>query len=273
MSVKRPSDIPGSRLVAAILALLCAGTGATQGRQLTVQDYARAERFMPYNTERLVDHDVQRVHWLDERRFWYVDHDSGGDHYLAMTVPRGRAVLLFDQQELAAALGKAIGKSVDDVPAGIAEWAKHKANIGPWNQSPAHTNDLVESGEIWLAFGFGGIAAGAIANGKKIAYTTPSEGATQVADVVHAIKGFNDKTAALTQRALGLFLDDVAQLTFTRNVFTSPISSTAKIPADLAANPALLSPEQVAALHRPDLELSAKKFGEYRNLANQQLKS
>jgi hypothetical protein len=65
----------------------------------------------------------------------------------------------------------------------------------------------------------------------------------------------------------------VAQLTFTRNVFTSPISSTAKIPADLAVNPALLSPEQVAALHRPDLELSAKKFGEYRNLANQQLKS
>lgn len=182
----------------------------------------------------------------------------------------GLADYIFDGFGLTA---KAIGKSVDDVPAGIAEWAKHKANIGPWNQSPAHTNDLVESGEIWLAFGFGGIAAGAIANGKKIAYTTPSEGATQVADVVHAIKGFNDKTAALTQRALGLFLDDVAQLTFTRNVFTSPISSTAKIPADLAANPALLSPEQVAALHRPDLELSAKKFGEYRNLANQQLKS
>ena len=52
-----------------------------------------------------------------------------------------------------------------------------------------------------------------------------------------------------------------------------PISKSAKIPADLAANPALLSPDQVAALLRPDLELSAKKFGEYKNLANQQLKS
>jgi hypothetical protein len=69
-----------------------------------------------------------------------------------------------------------------------------------------------------------------------------------------------------------LFLDDEAQITFTRNVFTSPISKSAKIPADLAANPALLSPDQSAALHRPDLELSAKKFGEYKNLANQRLK-
>jgi putative spermidine/putrescine transport system substrate-binding protein len=168
---------------------------------------------------------------------------------------------------------KAIGKGVDDVAAGIGEWEKHKANIGPWNQSPAQTHDLVESGELWLAYGFGGISAGAIAGGKKIAFTIPSEGATQVADVVHALAGFNDKTTELTKRALGLFLDDVAQLTFTRNVFTSPISKTAKIPAELASNPALLSPEQVAALHRPDLELSAKKFGEYKNLANQRLKS
>jgi hypothetical protein len=90
--------------------------------------------------------------------------------------------------------------------------------------------------------------------------------------VVQAIKGFDDKTTALTKKALGLFLDDVAQLTFTRNVFTSPISKSAKIPPELASDPALLSAEQVAALHRPDLGLSARKFGEYRNLANQQLK-
>jgi putative spermidine/putrescine transport system substrate-binding protein len=167
---------------------------------------------------------------------------------------------------------KAMGKSVDDVAAGIAAWEQHKANIGPWNQSPAHTHDLVESGELWIAYGFGGISAGAIASGKKIAFAIPSEGATQVADVVHVLEGFDEKTTALTKRALGLFLDDEAQITFTRNVFTSPISKSAKIPADLAANPALLSPDQSAALHRPDLELSAKKFGEYKNLANQRLK-
>ncbi|HJS91265.1 MAG TPA: DPP IV N-terminal domain-containing protein [Steroidobacteraceae bacterium] len=95
-----------------LVALLWAGTSLASGRQLTVQDYARAERFMPYDTQPLVDHDVERVHWLDDRRFWYIDHDSAGDHYRLMTAPTGNVVPLFDQQRLAAALGKASGTPV-----------------------------------------------------------------------------------------------------------------------------------------------------------------
>jgi putative spermidine/putrescine transport system substrate-binding protein len=182
----------------------------------------------------------------------------------------GLADYYFDGFSLVA---KALGKSIDDVPAGIAEWAKHKDNIGPWNQSPAQAHDLIESGELWVAFTFGGIAAGAIAAGKKIAFTIPVEGATAVVDVVQVINGFDDKTTELTKRFLGLFLDDPAQISFTRYVFTSPISKTAQIPADLAANPALLTPDKVAALYRPDLELGAKKYAEYKNLVNRQLKS
>lgn len=95
-----------------LVALLWAGASLASGRHLTAQDYARAERFMPYDTQPLVDHDVERVHWLDDRRFWYIDHDSAGDHYRLMTAPTGKVVPLFDQQRLAAALGKAIGKPV-----------------------------------------------------------------------------------------------------------------------------------------------------------------
>lgn len=170
-------------------------------------------------------------------------------------------------------VAKAIGKDIDDVPAGIAEWAKHKANIGPWNQSPAQANDLVERGELWIAFTFGGIAAGAIAAGKKIAFTIPSEGSTAVSDVVQAIDGFDDRTTELTKQFLGLYFDDQAQESFTRNVYTSPVSRTAKIPADLASSPALLTPEQVADLYRPSLSLGAEKFGDYKNLVNRELKS
>src|SRR5690242_8823398 len=103
----------GSLAVPATLALLCAGTAFADGRHLTAQDYARAERWMPYNTAPLVDHDVQHVHWLDDRRFWYVDHDSGGDHYRVMTAATGKVAPAFDQQKLAAALAKASGKAVD----------------------------------------------------------------------------------------------------------------------------------------------------------------
>jgi putative spermidine/putrescine transport system substrate-binding protein len=182
----------------------------------------------------------------------------------------GLADYYFDGFSLTA---KALGKAIDDVPAGIAEWAKHKQNIGPWNQSPAQAHDLVERGELWIAFTFGGIAAGAIAAGKKIAFTIPTEGATAVADVVQAIAGFDERTTVATKRLLGTFFDDAAQESFTRNVFTSPVSKTANIPAELASNPALLSPEKAATLLRPNLETGAQKYGEYRNLVNQQLKS
>ena len=104
--------IPG-RAAGAVLVLLSAGTGIAQGRHLTPQDYARAERFMPYETAPLVDREVQRVHWLDDRRFWYVDHDSAGDHYQVMTAATGKAAPAFDQQKLARALAAVIGKPVD----------------------------------------------------------------------------------------------------------------------------------------------------------------
>ncbi|HTX04394.1 MAG TPA: DPP IV N-terminal domain-containing protein [Steroidobacteraceae bacterium] len=98
--------------VAAALALLIAGSATGQGRHLSARDYARAARFMPYATEPLLDHEVQRVHWLDDRRFWYIDHDSGGDHYRLMTAATSAIAPLFDQQKLATALGHATGERV-----------------------------------------------------------------------------------------------------------------------------------------------------------------
>ncbi|MGA8094233.1 MAG: DPP IV N-terminal domain-containing protein [Steroidobacteraceae bacterium] len=115
MSVINPAGSRGRGALGALLGLLTllsASVGMAQGRHLTARDYARAERFMPYDTEPLVDHDVQSVHWLDDRSFWYVDHDSGGDHYQLMIAATGRVRPVFDQQKLAAALAKAAGKPV-----------------------------------------------------------------------------------------------------------------------------------------------------------------
>ncbi|MDE2279303.1 MAG: DPP IV N-terminal domain-containing protein [Xanthomonadaceae bacterium] len=108
------STIGKTRLAGALAAVLLVGTGGAmaQGRTLTAQDYARAERFMPYNTMPLVDHDVQRVKWLDGSHFWYVDHDVSGDHLMEMDATTGKAAPPFDQAKLAAALAKASGKPV-----------------------------------------------------------------------------------------------------------------------------------------------------------------
>src|SRR5690348_14641652 len=40
-------------------------------RVLTAADYARAERFMTYNTTPLVLHSGVRATWLPDDRFWY----------------------------------------------------------------------------------------------------------------------------------------------------------------------------------------------------------
>jgi len=119
MSVTDERHCRRASAVSAALALIGAGTVMGQGRHLTSEDYARAARFMPYDTGPLVDHDVRRVHWLDDRRFWYLDHDSSGDHYRLMTAATSRVAPLFDQWKLAVALGAALGEPVAATQLGV----------------------------------------------------------------------------------------------------------------------------------------------------------
>ena len=102
-----------SRLFGAVILGLLSTAVAAQGRTLGTEDYARAERFAIYNTMPLVDHAVQKVNWLDDGHFWYRDHDSNGDHFVQMDAASGKTTPLFDQIQLAAALGKVTGKPVD----------------------------------------------------------------------------------------------------------------------------------------------------------------
>ncbi|QPH38437.1 S9 family peptidase [Pedobacter endophyticus] len=56
---------------------------AQQKQALTAQDYERAERFMSYNTEPLIDGGTVRPKWLENDKFWYtVKTPSGEQTYL-----------------------------------------------------------------------------------------------------------------------------------------------------------------------------------------------
>ena len=104
---------------AVLLASLSAGAFA-QGSTLTSADYARAGKFLSYNTTPLVDHAVNRVDWLDDNAFAYVDHDASGDHYRRMDAGNDRVSPLFDQAAMAAALDKLKGgKPLDASKLGI----------------------------------------------------------------------------------------------------------------------------------------------------------
>jgi dipeptidyl aminopeptidase/acylaminoacyl peptidase len=117
------SKIAGLSRVGCAVSLAVLSFGAVaQTPQVTAHDYARAESFLRDKTAPLVDHDVQRVKWLDDSHFFYLDHDRSGDHYKVMDAASGKAAPAFDQARLAAALAKATGKPVKADKLGIFDY-------------------------------------------------------------------------------------------------------------------------------------------------------
>jgi dipeptidyl-peptidase 4 len=92
-------------VVAGVLLGSCiAASGLAQGKQLTTEDYARAERFMSYNVNSLVYHGVARPTWMEDGRFWYRDNGPDGVTFVVVDPAKGTKSPAFDQAKLAAAL-------------------------------------------------------------------------------------------------------------------------------------------------------------------------
>ncbi|HEV8148926.1 MAG TPA: DPP IV N-terminal domain-containing protein [Gemmatimonadales bacterium] len=101
--------------VALLLAVAAPPAAAQQRPQLTAADYARAEKFMGYNTAPLVFGMALRPTWLPDGRFWYRNSIPGGTALMLVDPlqrTRGRA---FDQAKLAAALAAAAGTPYDSL--------------------------------------------------------------------------------------------------------------------------------------------------------------
>src|SRR3984957_7643875 len=77
-------------------------SGMAQGRQLTKEDYARAEKFMGYNVNSLVYHGVSRPTWMADGRFWYRDNGPDGVTFMVVDPVKGTKKPAFDQAKLAA---------------------------------------------------------------------------------------------------------------------------------------------------------------------------
>jgi Tol biopolymer transport system component len=86
---------------------------AQQLPALTAQDYARAERFMIYNTQPLVDGSVGEPHWLANDRFWYQVSTAQGSEFILVDPTRKTRTAAFDRAKLAAGLSAASGKTYE----------------------------------------------------------------------------------------------------------------------------------------------------------------
>src|SRR5262245_47473487 len=82
-------------------------------RVLTAADYARAEKFMGYNTTPLVLRSGVRPTWLLGDRFWYRITTENGAEFMMVDAAKGAKAPAFDRAKIAAALSAATGAKYD----------------------------------------------------------------------------------------------------------------------------------------------------------------
>src|SRR5437762_8999779 len=93
--------------------LAAAASGSAQPRALTASDYARAEKFMNYNTAPLVFRGGVRPTWLADERFWYRVTTAEGSEFVLADAAKGTRAPAFDHVKLAAALSAAAGSKYE----------------------------------------------------------------------------------------------------------------------------------------------------------------
>lgn len=161
---------------------------------------------------------------------------------------KGRISMLNDQREVFGMALRSLGASINSRDPAVIEQAKQKL----LQQKPlvkAYTSEnydqLLASGEVLLAHGWGGAVARAAVQRPSIKYVIPKEGGTIWSDCLVVLQSSRNKELAM--RFVNYLLDpQVAARTTTRLRFASS-NREAKVlvSSELRENPAVYPPESV----------------------------
>src|SRR6266508_2922427 len=114
MPVTMNTNIPKLAVLILLSALpAVAQQSGNAPRALTASDYARAEKWMPYNTNPLVFRSGVRPTWVGDERFWYRITTAEGSEFLMVDAAKGTPAPAFDHAKLATALSTATGTSYE----------------------------------------------------------------------------------------------------------------------------------------------------------------
>ncbi|HUX66307.1 MAG TPA: DPP IV N-terminal domain-containing protein [Terriglobales bacterium] len=105
-------SLPRRRAPLALLALVLAAGAQSAPKVVSAADYARAEKFLGFNTAPLVLHGAVRPGWLPDGRFWYETAAASGNQYVLVNPARATREPALDSAKLAAALSAAAGAQV-----------------------------------------------------------------------------------------------------------------------------------------------------------------
>ncbi|MGB6688029.1 MAG: DPP IV N-terminal domain-containing protein [Terracidiphilus sp.] len=93
--------------------LLASASGIAQQPAVIAADYARAEKFLPFNVDRLV-YGIVRPNWIGySDQFWYRKTMPGKSEFVLVDAATGVEQPAFDHAMLAATLSKAAGRAID----------------------------------------------------------------------------------------------------------------------------------------------------------------
>ena len=161
---------------------------------------------------------------------------------------KGRISMLNDQREVLGAALRSIGASLNSRdPTEIARATQKLIAQKPLVKAYTsdHYDQLLATGEVMLAHGWGGPVARAMLHRPSIKYVVPREGGTIWADCLAVLKSSPNKALAMT--FVNYLLDrDVAVRTTTRLLFAHAHREVqALVAPEIRHNPAVYAPEDV----------------------------
>lgn len=159
---------------------------------------------------------------------------------------KGRISMLNDQREVFGAALRSMGHSINARDPAVIDQAKQKLVaqkplVKTYNSE--NYNQLLASGEVVLAHGWGGAVARAMADRPTVRYVVPKEGGTIWADCLVVLR--TSRQRELAARFINYLLDrEVAARTTNRILFaTANREARTLVRADLRANPAVYPPD------------------------------
>ena len=211
----------------------------------------------------MLDDRLRRLHFDPEHRqsipyLWGtvgIGYDSAAipnppDSWSVLWDPRykGKISMLNDQREVLGAALRSMGRSLNTTdPAAIRDATQkllaQKALVKTYTSE--NYDQLLASGDVLLAHGWGGAVARAMVERPSIRYVIPKEGGTIWTDCLVVLKA--SKHPALAMRFINFLLDrSVAARTTTRLLFASANGEArALLPPAVRDNPAVYPPDSV----------------------------
>lgn len=171
------------------------------------------------------------------------------------------------------ALAKLNGGSEDNIEPGMKIYADAAA-AGQFHSlytSNAQLQQLLVSGEVWIAPYFRGVALPWAAGGAPIGYSVPTEGQVTFPEGFQLVRGGSADQMRISQEIINLSLAPEAVLDYCKTASVLPLMKNVTLPADLAKDPAV-QPEALKAAINLDYAKMAANHAAWSDQWNKRIK-